>query len=321
MEVQFMNNQTILIIEDEPTINRILAKYFTKEGYAVYSALNGKKGLELFDLHAIDLVCLDIMIPQINGWEVAKTIRETSNTPIILMSALSTEEDILKGFSLHVDDYITKPFPPSVLLAKIKGLFERIEIERNCSTIDGVFNIEGIDFDVMSFNDSEILKELLSKDELTGISNRRFLEYHIANMIKEVRDFHTDFGILFIDIDHFKHVNDEYGHNTGDIILRELATVLKHNIRKDDLIGRWGGEEFVAIIKVEKANQLFAIGEKLRNAIQDFTFDAKNNQLDITISLGGALYNDGETIKDIIKRADQNMYLSKNSGRNKVTVN
>ena len=122
-----MEDITILIIEDEPTINRIVSNYFIKEKYRVLSALDGFKGLQLFSKNQVDLVCLDIMMPNVNGWDVAKTIRETSNVPIIMMSALSEEEDILKGYSLRVDDYITKPFNPKILVAKAVNLLDRVK--------------------------------------------------------------------------------------------------------------------------------------------------------------------------------------------------
>lgn len=122
-----MEDITILIIEDEPTINRIVSNYFVKEKFKVLSALDGFKGLQLFSKNKVDLVCLDIMMPNVNGWDVAKTIRETSNVPIIMMSALSEEEDILKGYSLKVDDYITKPFNPKILVAKVRNLLERLQ--------------------------------------------------------------------------------------------------------------------------------------------------------------------------------------------------
>lgn len=139
-----MNDITILIIEDEPTINRIVSNYFSREKYRVFSALDGFKGLQLFSKNKIDLVCLDIMMPNINGWDVAKTIRETSNVPIIMMSALSEEEDILKGYSLKVDDYITKPFNPKILVAKVKNLLERIANQDQSIQTSGIIEIEGI---------------------------------------------------------------------------------------------------------------------------------------------------------------------------------
>ena len=143
-----MYKTTILTIEDEPTINRIVSNYFLKEKYHVLSALDGFKGLQLFSKNRVDLVCLDIMMPNINGWDVAKTIRETSNVPIIMMSALSEEEDILKGYSLKVDDYITKPFNPKILVAKVRNLLERINNPEYSNQTSGLLEVKGIKMDL-----------------------------------------------------------------------------------------------------------------------------------------------------------------------------
>jgi len=139
---------TILIIEDEPTINRMVSTYFIKEKYKVLSALDGFKGLQLFSKNQVDLVCLDIMMPNVNGWDVAKTIRETSNVPIIMMSALSEEEDILKGYSLRVDDYITKPFNPKILVAKAVSLLDRVKNQEFTTQTSGHLKVEGIMMDL-----------------------------------------------------------------------------------------------------------------------------------------------------------------------------
>lgn len=139
-----MDQETVLIIEDEPTINRIVSNYFLKEKFTVLSALDGFKGLQLFSKNHVDLVCLDIMMPNVNGWDVAKTIRETSNVPIIMMSALSEEEDILKGYSLKVDDYITKPFNPKILVAKVRNLLDRLSNQEFTTQTSGELGVEGI---------------------------------------------------------------------------------------------------------------------------------------------------------------------------------
>lgn len=122
-----MKNKTILIIEDEPTIQRVVASYFKKEGYEVITADDGFSGLEQFNKNEIDLICLDVMMPNIDGWAVAETIRSTSSIPIIMMTALSEDEDVLKGYSFKVDDYITKPFNPKILVAKVNNLLERLD--------------------------------------------------------------------------------------------------------------------------------------------------------------------------------------------------
>ncbi|PAT02554.1 hypothetical protein CI105_00950 [Candidatus Izimaplasma bacterium ZiA1] len=171
-----MNKHCVLIIEDEPTINRIVSNYFQTEGFKVLSALDGFKGLQLFSQHEVDLVCLDIMMPNINGWDVAKTIRESSNIPVIMMSALSEEEDILKGYSLKVDDYITKPFNPKVLVAKAVNLLERYKSSEPNVKTTGVLNISNIRMDLdthkIFINESEVY---MSKTEFDLL--KYFLEH------------------------------------------------------------------------------------------------------------------------------------------------
>jgi len=207
-----MNAQTILIIEDEPTINRIVSNYFIKDKFRVLSALDGFKGLQLFSKNEVDLVCLDIMMPNINGWDVAKTIRKTSNVPIIMMSALSEEEDILKGYSLRVDDYITKPFNPKILVAKVKILLERISNQDQIIQTSGVLEIGGIkmdfdthkayidnievalsktEFDLLKYflkNEGKICSRNLLLDEVWGIDV--YVEDRIVDTyVKKLRKF------------------------------------------------------------------------------------------------------------------------------------
>lgn len=119
--------KTVLVVEDEKTINRVLSSYFKSNNFEVISKFDGHEGLRAFNTNDIDIICLDIMMPKTNGWDVAAEIRKTSNIPIIMMSALSEDEDILKGYSLDVDDYITKPFNPQILVAKVDALLDRLD--------------------------------------------------------------------------------------------------------------------------------------------------------------------------------------------------
>jgi two-component system response regulator VanR len=210
-----MKNTTILIIEDEPTINRIVSNYFIKEKFTVLSALDGFKGLQLFSQNKVDLVCLDIMMPNVNGWDVAKTIRETSNVPIIMMSALSEEEDILKGYSLKVDDYITKPFNPKILVAKVINLLDRLQNQDSSIQSTGLLEVEGIkidldthkvyidnvlvdlsktEFDLLKYfveHESKICSRNLLLDEVWGIDN--YVEDRIVDTyVKKLRKYLGD---------------------------------------------------------------------------------------------------------------------------------
>lgn len=165
------------------------------------------------------------------------------------------------------------------------------------------------------------LKKLLVTDELTQIPNRRYLDFHLQNIHKEKEEFNLKFGILFFDIDLFKNVNDTYGHNIGDEVLKMVSKTLSSNLRLEDKIGRWGGEEFIAVLQVSRESSLEKIANKLRILVSKSTFKtSKDENISVSISIGGAIIKDGETIEQLIERADNNMYISKKTGRNKVTV-
>ena len=316
-----MEKSTILIIEDEPTINRIISNYFEKEKYNVLNAYDGLEGLKIFKDNKVDLVCLDIMMPNVDGWEVAKQIRTFSEIPIIMMSALSTEEDLLRGYDLKVDDYITKPFNPKVLVAKSINLLERIKKLELNKELTEILDMDGIKINMASYGDKRKLNDLLIRDELTKVYNRKYLDFQIKNIMKEAIEFNSTFGILFFDIDHFKNVNDTYGHNIGDEVLKMVSSTINSNIRNIDILGRWGGEEFIAIVRVDKIDELKMIAEKLRIKVSESTYliDSKR-KISVTISIGGTLFDKNDDISKLISRADSNMYNSKENGRNNVTI-
>ncbi|QVK21338.1 response regulator transcription factor [Mycoplasmatota bacterium] len=201
--------KTILVVEDEPTIQSVVSKYFKAEGFNVITADDGFIALEKFNSNDIDLICLDIMMPHIDGWTVTETIRETSNIPIIIMTALSSEEDILKGYSYRIDDYITKPFNPKILVAKAKSLLHRISssnleetketlhvgpIELNTETllvkVDGkTIDISRTEFDLLKFlinNQGEVCTREKILEEVWGTSGveTRIVDTYIKKLRK-----------------------------------------------------------------------------------------------------------------------------------------
>ena len=142
-----MLHKNILLAEDEPTILRLVKSYFEHDNYTVYTATNGEEAIKIFKEVKIDLVCLDIMMPVMDGFEAIKIIRASSDVPIIVMTALQSEEDILKGYSLHIDDYITKPFNPKVLLAKVNNLMLRLDKD---NSLKMAYKIGELSFDFIN---------------------------------------------------------------------------------------------------------------------------------------------------------------------------
>lgn len=171
-----------------------------------------------------------------------------------------------------------------------------------------------------SYDETHELKKLLELDPLTGIYNRRYLDFQLLNLVSEHNEFKIEFGILFFDIDFFKNVNDQFGHNVGDKVLITVANTIKASLRPEDYVGRWGGEEFVAVIKNVNANTLFSIAERIRMLVSNSNFHFNDQNISVTISIGGTLYQERETYEDTIARADKLMYHSKQNGRNKTSI-
>ncbi len=166
----------------------------------------------------------------------------------------------------------------------------------------------------------ELQKESIT-DPLTGIGNRKYLEGRLSAVIAEFENNTRSAGLLFMDADHFKRVNDLYGHMAGDDVLRMIARTLLYTVRTTDTVGRWGGEEFVTILyDVSDGETLRATAEKLRTQVEHSQLNLNESSLSVTISIGGTLLQPGDTSDSFIKRADALMYASKQAGRNRVTI-
>jgi diguanylate cyclase (GGDEF)-like protein len=165
------------------------------------------------------------------------------------------------------------------------------------------------------------LRQVALTDALTGIGNRKHLEGRLSAVVAEYQNNASPAGILFIDVDHFKQVNDTYGHNTGDTVLRMVANTIRYALRATDTVGRWGGEEFIAILYDMQAKEaLKAAAEKVRTLVEHSRLDVNGQGLTVKVSVGGTFLCADDTPELLVQRADELMYLSKQAGRNRVTI-
>lgn len=181
-----------------------------------------------------------------------------------------------------------------------------------------VFNDESSKSELIK--DLENLKSIAYKDQLTSIYNRRYAESFIYSKIMENNNLEIPFGIAYIDIDNFKSFNDTYGHDLGDEVLKMVSNTFSKNIRNTDLISRWGGEEFLAVFPNINENILLEKANKIRMLIENSKLRTESQHLNVTISIGATLYKKNDTIDNLVKRADELLYKSKNQGRNRVTI-
>lgn len=171
------------------------------------------------------------------------------------------------------------------------------------------------------FRENNKLQEMVVIDPLTKAYNRQYLDFFLDNLIEEANQFDTGFGIVFVDIDHFKNVNDTYGHDVGDEVLKMMANTIMSNIRSNDRLGRWGGEEFILVYRIKNIKSLEILANKQRLVIANSSITLPTGkELSITVSMGAVVYENGMTKDELIKKADDKMYLAKESGRNKVII-
>jgi len=292
------NSPTLLYVEDEDGIRDQLSKFLGYFSSSLYLAKDGEEGLELYKKHLPDIVISDIKMPKKNGIEMAKAIKAINpKQHIVFTTAHSESGFFMDAIDLQVDGYILKPINLDQLEEKLDSIKEHLDLKRYYD------------------KHQEELKRKVYIDDLTQIYNRTYFEERFTKEISRYKREESPLSLIFMDIDKFKNLNDNYGHQVGDEVLKELANLLNKNIRQTDTFARWGGEEFVIIQPNTILQNSKKVAEHLRKIIKNHLFCS---DLSVTCSFGIATYRDTDSPEAIIKRADEALYRAKNSGRDRV---
>ncbi len=291
---------TVLIIDDSKTVREVTLGLLKDEGLFTFyhEAVNGKQGLDLLEKHAVDVVLCDLEMPEMTGFEFLHALRrkdEYVDLPVIMLTGNENQKDKICGLELGASDYVTKPFDSAELIARVK-----------------------IQLKIKLLQDR--LKDLANTDPLTRLSNRRHLFDTLTNELERSQRSQKPCSLVMVDIDHFKSVNDTYGHHLGDEVLVAVAKQLHDSMRVYDLATRFGGEEFALLMPETDLLQAVSIAERIRLAVEDMVFDGELKPLQLTISAGVATFPTPEikTIDDLIRVADHALYRAKDAGRNRV---
>jgi len=289
-----MNGKNILIVDDTETNIDILLDLLG-DMYEIVVATDGITALEILEEEHIDLILLDIMMPEMDGYEVCKRVREQHHTrdlPIIFITARSDEESIEKAYKIGGNDYVTKPFKTLELLARIKTQLQLKELIEN-------------------------LERIASYDEMTGIYNRRkFFEIAVAMFQNSTENLYA----IMIDIDKFKNVNDTYGHPVGDKVIKAVTAIIAEHLCTDAVLGRVGGEEFAILCYPDDEIMVNKTMEEIRQKVEELEIFTDDNKIvKCTISEGVvAATQEIKTLDALLKHADDALYEAKGTGRNRV---
>jgi diguanylate cyclase (GGDEF)-like protein len=295
----------ILIAEDDPISRRLLEVFLTRWGYQVSVAASGIEALELLEkADAPRLAVLDWMMPGLEGVQVCRKIRERKDRPyiyILLLSARTQKEDLLLGLESGADDYLTKPFDAQELRARLHVGQRILQLQ------DGLM-VAG----------AELLFRA-THDSLTGIANRDvILDSLRREHSRQVREGGS-FGIVLLDVDHFKSVNDTFGHLCGDAVLQEVVRRVTSTVRAYDTVGRYGGEEFLIVAPSSGAEGILRLSERVRLAIETEPIKTDGGEISVTLSLGLAVSSEATPLdpKIMLSTADEALYRAKAEGRNR----
>jgi diguanylate cyclase (GGDEF)-like protein len=300
----------VLIAEDENISRMVLAKALANHGYEVLQAHDGQEAWDIFQKEKEDIyiAILDWQMPKMDGIELCQRIKDASLSHYVYVIFLTGKKDIdsiVEGLETGADDYLPKPFDRRELLSRLKVGLRLIEFEKALREAN------------------EKLHTLAITDGLTGISNRRAIFERLRGEISRAGRENSTFCLIMLDIDHFKKVNDTYGHGAGDKVLVEIVNRIKSELRPHDDIGRYGGEEFLVGISKADSKISRVIAEKLRKCICERPFQVEDRKIDVSISLGvvdfmpSRDHDINDFLEGMIKAADIALYKAKEAGRNR----
>jgi diguanylate cyclase (GGDEF)-like protein len=305
----------ILIVDDHEDNIELLRARLEARGYIVDGANDGQQALDRVDKVHPDLILLDVMMPKMDGMEVVRRLKakiasnELPFIPVIMQTALDSTENKVEGLDAGADDYITKPINFAELEARVNSLLRIKALQSSLSDREK---------ELSELNDK--LRQISLTDGLTQIENRRSLEDRLHDMWQHSVRLHEPIALVMCDIDKFKSVNDNYGHQAGDSVLKEFAQLLKSEAREIDRVGRYGGEEFLLILPGTVLDAAVTFAERLREKVEKHTFTYAGGTLCRTMSCGVA-GSPHPRVKDqeaLLKASDDALYVAKETGRNRV---
>lgn len=298
----------VLIADDSVVSRRLLQATLEKWGCEVVVACDGSEAWDLLQSdRSPRLAILDWVMPGLTGPEVCRRVRERGREPytyLLLLTSKSLKEDIIEGMDAGADDYITKPFDQHELKVRLRA------------------GIRIIDLQSELLEAREALREQATKDALTKLWNRSsILDLLDQELVRSERD-QRPVGVLLMDLDHFKGVNDNHGHFAGDAALRETAARLRSCVRPYDLVGRYGGEEFLIVLPGSDEDAVRSQAERMRELLSNLEMETTEGSFRLTGSFGAVSGVPGGAVNAeyLIRRADEALYRAKREGRDRVVV-
>jgi len=305
------NQFLVLIVDDEPFMRLLLRRFLEQEGYQIVEAQNGREALTVFNQMHPDIVLLDGMMPDMDGFECCtqlQLLESHKQTPVLMITGLEDQESVDRAFAVGAMDYVTKPIHWAVLRQRVKRLIHQSQLQQKLEAV----NVE--------------LHKLVTIDELTQVANRRRFEEYLKQEWRRMKREQCPLSLILCDVDFFKLYNDTYGHRVGDRCLQEIAQVIKNIVKCPGyLVARYGGEEFAVILPNTDTQGATDVADRICHAVRILAIPHKNSQVSphVTISAGFTteIPQPDSDLEQMIAAADRALYQAKAAGRDRFQQN
>ncbi len=298
----------LMVADDEQAILDLLRRRLEGLGCEVTVLEGGERVVATARELMPDLILLDVMMPDLDGFSACQYLKEDAavrDIPVIMMTARSDLDSRIRGLEIGAQDFVAKPFETAELVARVKA----------------ALRVKGLQDELKEAN--KRLEQLAASDPLTGLPNRRTFDEQFFMTVERARRSGRPLSVLMMDIDHFKQVNDTYGHQTGDEALRLISGILSGRHRITDLVGRYGGEEFAWVMPGASGQAALEVAEWLRRTVEATPLETQEAQIRLTVSVGVSAYDPDEgvalTSSEILESADRALLDAKAGGRNRVS--
>jgi len=308
----------VLLVDDSRSARQLTAAYLSEFGHPAVEAEDGPQAIERFQVDQPDLVLLDVEMPGMDGYAVARAMRSLEQgqndwVPIIFLSGRASDADIERGIEVGGDDYIVKPVSPTVLRAKLRAMERITDMRRRLMTVSS---------ELQTVNES--LRKLSAVDALTGVANRRGFDERLEETWAAAGESMKPVTLILGDVDYFKRYNDRYGHPAGDDCLQRVAQAMTKAVRGNDFVARYGGEEFAVILRGVDASISVMVAERILAQIRALALPHQGSSVSahVTISLGVVIGipSPRHSVAGLIRLADEALYQAKSEGRNRACL-
>jgi len=304
-----MAKAKVLLVEDDPVQASVTIELLRKTGYEVLHAEDGINAIKSVKHDKPDIILLDVIMPGMDGYEVCRWLKleeTTKGIPVIMLTVKKELSDKISGLQIGADDYLPKPYNELELNARIYASLRTKALQ-----------------DELRMKNKQ-LEDLLDRvnymaitDALTGLYNRRRFHDVLSGEFERAKRYSTPFSLLMLDIDYFKKINDTFGHNAGDSVLKEVSEIIMKSIREIDTAARYGGEEFMVILPSTDRINAKVAAERMRNAIEQFSFSGVSSRITVSIGIAGMPDDKVDNEDKLIRCSDFALYRAKQLGRNR----